>query len=463
MKTRWVLGGIFAFLLASRLAHSRIVWVEEAYPAAAAIQVMDFGKTLYRDIWFDKPGGAAYLYLLWGAHTGVVQRVAGAIFIFLCCLLLFRFGRALWGEREGQIAAGLLGFYLTFGIPAAVMALAPDLVLLLPHILAVYLAWRGKALFAGLVAGMGLWINTKALFVAASALLFLTPGAEWVRFFAGLILGLAPQVGWLTAQGALGDYWDQVWRWGAMYARDTFVEHPITYGLRQTLNWCGFQLTLVIGCFLFLKKANWRFGGWLILSLIPVALGLRFFPRYYFQLLPACALIAARAFTQSGRAGRIAMTAALAIPLIRFGPRYVTLTSDLISGRPHQWMDLALADDSVRVSEVLPSSGATLFVWGYRPDIYVHTRLNAATRFLDSQPLSGVIADRHLISPQVSAPEWAQRFRNVPAQSRPPDFIVDGLGLLNPQLAIPPAWLGGGYTRIAITGKSIVYRRTTVQ
>ena len=42
------------------------------------------------------------------------------------------------------------------------------------------------------------------------------------------------------------------------------------------------------------------------------------------------------------------------------------------------------------------NAGDTLFVWGYRPEIYVYTGLPAATRFLDSQPLTGVPADRHL-------------------------------------------------------------------
>ena len=455
----WVLGGIFVLLLASRIAHQRIVWVEEAYPAAAAIQISDFGKTLYRDVWFDKPGGTAYLYLLWNAHNGIALRVAGATFVFLCCLVLFRFGCSIWGEREGLIAAGLLAFYLTFGIPAAVMALAPDLVLLLPHIAAVYLAWRRSSLLAGLAAGLGLWINTKALFVVASALVFLPPGVEWVRFFTGFGLALAVQAGWLIRQGSFADYWDQVWRWGAMYARATFVQSPVSYGVRQTLNWCGFQLALIIGGVLFFRKSNWRFAAWILLSLIPVALGLRFFPRYYFQLLPVCTLIAARGFTQAGRAGRIAMTAALLIPLIRFGPRYVTLASDLVAGNPHHWIDLALADDAARVSELLPpSGGSTLFVWGYRPDIYARTRMKAATQFLDSQPLSGVIADRHLTSSQVSAPEWKERFREVPLQSRP-DFIVDGLGLLNPAMSIPPAWLGSNYSKMTETGQSILYRR----
>ena len=88
--TRWALAAIFLVLLASRLSHLKIVWVEEAYPAAAAIQILDSGKALYRDIWFDKPVGTAYLYCLWGARTGLALRLADTIFLFSCCLVIDR-------------------------------------------------------------------------------------------------------------------------------------------------------------------------------------------------------------------------------------------------------------------------------------------------------------------------------------------------------------------------------------
>ena len=78
--------------------------------------------------------------------------------------MLWRFARDLWGPREG-LAAALLSDFPHFGIPAAVMALAPDLLMVLPHIAAVYLAWRGRPFFSGLVAGMALLVNAKAFFV----------------------------------------------------------------------------------------------------------------------------------------------------------------------------------------------------------------------------------------------------------------------------------------------------------
>ena len=459
---RWGLAAIFVLLLASRLAHLDIVWVEEAYPAAAAIQMLDSGKTLYRDIWFDKPAGTAYLYCLWGAQTGLALRLADTAFLFACCFLLFRFGRDLWGsEREGLIAAGLLAIYLTFGIPAAVMAIAPDLALVLPHIAAVWLAFLKKPVWAGVAAGFGLWINTKALFVLASCALFLIPGVEWLRLGAGFALVTLAQFGVLAAQGSLAAYFDQVWRWGAMYARDTFVEQPLAYGLKQTLNWCGFQAAAVLGAVVVFRdrQKSGRLAGWILLSLIPVALGLRFFPRYYFQLLPVFALLGARGFTLSPRPVRWLMVALALVPVIRFGPRYVILAEDLLAKRQHSWSDLALAQDSERVAATLRSQPpGSLFVWGYRPDIYALTRMPAATAFLDSQPISGVLADRHLKDSRVSAPEWAARFGNSLPLAQP-DYIVDGLGRMNPQLAMPKSWLEF-YEVVADTGRSVVYRRS---
>ena len=462
--TRWTLAAIFAVLLASRLAHVNIVWVEEAYPAAAAVQMLDSGKVLYRDIWFDKPAGTAYLYCLWGARTGLALRLADTAFLFACCLLMFRFGRAVWGDdRDGLIAAALLAIYLTFGIPAAVMPLAPDLALVLPHMAAVYLAFAKRPVWAGAMAGVGFWINTKALFVLASCALFLNPGMDWLRLAGGFGLVTAAQFGVLLAQGSIGAYWDQVWRWGAMYARDTFVDQPLSYGLKQTLNWCGFQAAAVLGAVLFFRKPmpqRWRFAGWIALSLIPVALGLRFFPRYYFQLLPVFALLGARGFTQCrSRAVQWLMIALALVPVVRFGPRFAILAGEMVNRREHQWSDLALTRDSDRVAQALRAQpSGTLFVWGYRPDIYALTRMPAATPFLDSQPVSGVLADRHLRDSRVSAPEWALRFADVVPKSRP-DYIVDGLGRLNPRLPIPKAWIEP-YEVVADTGRSIVYKRT---
>jgi hypothetical protein len=450
-RDKSILALLFLGLLAARLCHSGIVWVEEAYPTAAAIQLLD-GKSLYRDIWFDKPPLSALVYLLWDARIGVTLRIAGAAFVFACCWMLWRFARDLWGPREGLAAALLLGFFLTFGIPAAAMAMAPDLLMVLPHIAAVYLAWRGRPFLSGLVAGVALLVNAKAFFVLAACMFFAWNGAGWL--LAGFLIPNIVALIWFGRP-----YFDQVWRWGALYSEQTFA---FSTGFIRTANWAGFQAALVLGAVVVLWKENrsrWKMVAWLLLSLVAVAAGWRFFPRYYFQLLPVMALLAARGYTLLGRY-RAVLLLLLLIPLVRFGPRYILLANDLAHGRPSDWTDLALNEDSQSAADRIGRSG-TLLVWGYRPDIFAYTRMPAGSRFLDSQPLTGVLADRHLTSALPIAPEWAARNRRELVASDP-TWIVDGLGPLNPALAISNfpdlrEWLAG-YREVGRTRFCVIYK-----
>jgi len=79
MHARSFFPALFLILLAARLCHIDILWAEEDLPMAAAMQ-MKFGKTLYRDAWFDKPPLLSSLYLAWGVRAGWMLRVAGALY-----------------------------------------------------------------------------------------------------------------------------------------------------------------------------------------------------------------------------------------------------------------------------------------------------------------------------------------------------------------------------------------------
>lgn len=456
-RTAAVLGLLFVSLVAARLCHSGIVWIEEAYPAAAAIQLLH-GKAIYRDFWFDKPPLTAWFYLLWGAHTGIPLRIAGALLAFACCLVAYRFATRLWSPREGLAAALAVGFFLTFDFPSAVMAIAPDLFTLLPHLAAVYLAWRRRAFAAGLLAGAGMLANPKAFLLIPVCLLWCW--REWLRVGAGFVVATAV----LLATVPLGGYYREVWQWGSLYAKDTFVEHPLADGLRRTAAWLGFHaaLNLPAGYYYWRERSPdaRRFAAWTAITFIGVVLGWRFFPRYYFLLLPAVVIPAARGFLLLPKRARVAVASLLLVPLVRFGPRYISLAA----GADPNWSDIAMNQDSRAVSSLLTSAappGATLLVWGYRPDIFMYTRFAAGTPFLDSQPLTGVIADRHLTHSEPSAPELAAHNRARLTQYTP-TFIVDGLGPYNPSLAITQypdlrRWLDH-YREIARTRTSVIYQ-----
>jgi len=461
---RWAI--LWLAIALFRLCHSGILWPEETLPMAAAVQMLH-GRQLYRDVWFDKPPLAPAICLLWGAEPGWPLRLAGSLYVLAACVLAGRLARSLWGEREEKIAAALLAFYLTFWLPAAVIPLASDLLMLAPHAAAIWLAIERRAFAAGIAAGLAFQCNPKGLFVLAACTIFHPRGVPLL--LAGFSVPSALVALWLAAEGALGDYYREVWQLGATYARDTFLKAPLREGLARTASWAGFHAALIVGALAFWRREPGRLALrlalWAALGLAGVALGLRFFPRYYFLLLLPVVVAAARGLTLIPRPCLALVAAALLVPTVRFGPRYVVLAADLVAGRPHLWRDVALDADSREAARRIRASakaGETLFVWGYRPELYVYTRMPAASRFLESQPLTGVFADRHLFDTHVSDATLAERSRREVIQSRP-DWIVDGLSAIQPALrmdAYPELrrWLEP-YRPQAATRLARIYRR----
>ena len=456
---------LFTLLLAARLCHVGALWAEETLPLAAAQQIHS-GATLYRDIWFDKPPLVPLLHTAFGDPPWAL-RLTGALYALLCCALAYGFARDLWSEREAVWAACLLAFFLIFDFPSSVIPLAADLLMLAPHLAAVWLGWKRRPLWAGALAGVAFAINPKGLLVLAVCACWFTSWSALAPLLAGFLAVSGAVSAWLWGAGALPAYWDQVWRWGRVYAGTTFLESPLHNGLLRSLNWAGFHAALVVaaGCTVCRDRKNlpWqRWALWLAISCAGVAAGLRFFPRYYFLLLPLAVLLAARGFTGLQVRSRFAAPAVallMLIPLARFTPTY------LATARGAAQRDTAMDRDSRAAAVLLRAAaqpGDTLFVWGYRPEIYVYSRLRAATRYLDSQPLTGVPADRHLTQSQ-PVETLQSGARRVELARSLPAFLVDGLGPYNPRLApgqfpeLQP-WLAG-YREIARTPGCVIYRR----
>jgi 4-amino-4-deoxy-L-arabinose transferase-like glycosyltransferase len=458
---------VFIMLLATRLCQVHILWAEEGYGSAAAVQILH-GKLLYRDFWFDKPPLSALIYVFWHGSPGFGLRFAGAAYAFACCLAVYRFAEGLWSRTEARTGFLLMAFFLAFDIPASVMTLGPDLLMVLPAIAALDSAARKQPLRSGLWCSVALAVNAKALLILVACAVWCWP--EIGLLAAGFVAGSAPWFIWLAASGALAGYWQQVWWFGTEYSRHTFVLHPIREGLLRTLNWMGFHATLVLAaayCLWFDRGTRTvRWAVWILVALAGVFAGERFFTRYYFILLPPLVLLGARGLALLSRPCRAALCALLLIPLIRFGPRYATLGADVIAGRQSRWADIALNQDSQRAAALVNSAKRprdTLLVWGYRPDLFPYTRMPVAGHFLDSQLLTGVIADRHLVDSRPTFPELAAENRRKLIQEAP-DWIVDGLGPLNPALAIgqfPQVrdWLDRDYVVFATTTSCVIYNR----
>jgi hypothetical protein len=425
---RWLTLSIFSVALASRILQTDVLWVEEAYPSAAALQIA-FGKMPYRDFWFDKPPLFAYLYALWGGEPGLVLRLAGAVYVTLCAWLAARLARH-W------IAGGLLAFFLIFENPAAALVLGPDLLTLAPVMGAVLV--RDKPFAAGALMAVAFHCNVKAI-------LFLPLVFSWQSAASFAILA--------SPAFFIPGYIEQVWRWGAVYARDTFIDDPLRTGAAKTAAWLGFHAALLIPA----ARAKWdrRLILWTLAAAACAAAGFRFFPRYYFHLLPPLAIAAAHGWPKLGRV-QWAVIALLIIPVVRYTPAY---------WRGERSRDLAMFRDARQAAEVIreqAAPGDTIFTWGYRPEIDALARLPLGSRFLESQPLTCVFADRHLTMSRTNGEDKACAERRLQLARSNPTFVVDGLGRYNPALAITAYpeladWLKR-YRVVALTNGTMIYR-----
>lgn len=453
-SSTWFCVCLAGILLLSRLCHLNILWADEDYHLAAAIQMLH-GKMLYRDLWYDKPPLTAIVDVLFGGLPGWPLRIASSLIAAASCAVAYRFASGLWSRREGHWSAGLLAFSLVFYFPAATIPLEPDTLMILPHLAAVYLAWKQKPLAAGLAAGLSFAMNIKGAAVLLACLIFCPAG--WPVMLAGFLAPNALLLAWLVAQHALPAYLESVWRWGILYAGAPPGDSPVESALIRVRNWFGFHapLTLVAAWYwLRVKDAiSKRTFAWAAVSFAAAGVGWRFSPHYLNQLLPPLAVAGARGISiLAGEtraplrrigAGLLAATALLAI--IRFGPRYFLLAADDLAGRRHAWRDVALDQESRQASALirtLAREGDTIFIWGYRPNIIVYTRLAVASRMWESQPLTGVPADRHLRAANSVDPERARQNRAELVLSSP-SFIVDGLSPYNPKLDI------AGYSDLA--------------
>ena len=457
-------------LAAFRLAHVHLLWADEDYHLAAAIQILN-GKIPYRDFWYDKPPLSALYYLLIGGFAGWPLRLLDLFYILSACLLLFQLARLWWSELEAWIAALLFAFFTTFYLPSAIIPFAADAVMLVPHLSAIYCAALRKPLWTGVFCGVAFFANPKALFVFATCAVWLLPDLLALCAAFSITAGM----GWvaLWGIGAWDGYVEQVWRWGLRYAVGSPVTDPFRNGLLRTLNWVSFHAALLFGSVAGMLAIEWdkkkRLGVWIAFSFFGVALGSRFAPHYFLQLLPSLVLVSARGvvvlFRARPRIASLVFTAALLVPAIRFGPRYFMLAANNLRGQTPGWIDVAMDLDSQRVANFINArkhAGDTLFVWGYRPDVYVDTRLIPRGLFWDSQPITGVAADRHLFATTTIYRGAAVRNRRLLSLTKP-TWLVDGLGLLNPALqpsAYPDlrSWLAA-YELAGKTKLSVIYRR----
>jgi 4-amino-4-deoxy-L-arabinose transferase-like glycosyltransferase len=256
---------------------------------------------------------------------------------------------------------------------------------------------------------------------------------------------------------------------------------------------------------------------WLAASYAGMSVGGRFFGHYFLQIIPALCLIAARGLTKifswanqrvfssaklnSRRAVVALIIIGFIFTLVRFHSRTATLALEWARGAKSTatagWFHEKLNREERMVAAVvrdLPDAQAAallsgteairengprtrqaeassdyLFVWGYRPEIYYWSGLLPASRYLSSQPLTGVPADVHYFGGQHGY--LIEESRTAPArihllgelERTRPKYIVDELGFFNNELAIANLAelreFMRGYKKIGTVERFMIYRR----
>lgn len=250
---------------------------------------------------------------------------------------------------------------------------------------------------------------------------------------------------------------------------------------------------------------------WFAVSFAGVMVGGRFYAHYFLQTLPSLCLIGARGVTgilsslsTRGTHLRRTVIALLVIgfvfTLVRFHGRGVLLAIDWARGtsvlnatwyhsmRDHEERMVAAvvrdlpegaeAADQLALEGIRAGGPRTrqaggpadyVFVWGYRPEVYFWSGLLPASRFLSTQPLTGVPADIHyfmndyrsLLDQADTAQAWAQLVRDL--EETQPKYIVDEIGFFNGDLAIlkyPELQeTMDKYKAIGSTGRFLIYVR----
>lgn len=465
---------IFALLCALRLPlpDRPIRDVDEAVAALIATSWLE-GGVPYRDA-IDQRGPVTYAiyaatFVIAGKNNMLAVHWSLLLLIFAGCWLLFRFGAELGGNLPaGYLAAFLLAISSFTYRRSQMLAFHTEWPVLILSTLGMGLLWRAlvrgetgwRLPLAGVAFGFAFLSKQPAIFDGMAAGLFLFAW-QWreqrllSRETVGLAVGLAGGffaalglcVAYFAAHGALGDFYLYFWQYN--------VEHytavvPLAERLRNlnpfllrrhylTAN----PLLLAAAAFATLRAvfgyvmrgraavdARLLLVLWFLGAYFGASYSGRNFGHYFIQLLAPACLIAALLVREAWRYAAIylrilllaAVVVGLALPLYRFRSDAALLTwSTPVPAKPEQAALLAHLAATTRPED-------RIFVWGYNPEIYVLSHRRPATRYSNTNYLTGMLPwENH--QPEVDTSEhvvpgaWDVLFAEL--EATPPAVVID--------------------------------------
>jgi hypothetical protein len=411
---------------------------DEATYSALAVRVLS-GALPWAGAVDHKPPGAELFYGLVFLGSGPYQlwaiRAALIVVVALTGLVLAAVADESGASAGAARRAGLLYVIASaIGLPPDAYAVNAELLANLPIALAALGIARSRPaslLGAGALCALAGTLRYQAAFIGLgfAVALLRAPGRPGVRALrlAPLAVGfLAGAGGFLAAIRALG-LWEPFvfwgWRFNFDYMRSVSFDEALAAAAASTaliaLGW----LPLVIAATR--ARPGALVSGWLVAALVALVPGFRFFPHYYFALLPPLALWAGRAELGAGRTRRAFVAATLALASISW-----LVAWGYHAQKPGQRaLDAAYRDVGGWV-RAHAARRDRLFVWGNSPEIYSYARLPMGTRFVFCNYHAGKIWGGHLNDSDDGGDKahqvpraWEELLADLDRE--PPRFIVD--------------------------------------
>lgn len=385
---------------------------------------MQEGDVPYRDAFDQKPPGVFGAY--WLAFTLLGRDAASPRLLLHGWLLVGAAALWLWMRSlAGPLAAAFAVLVLAvasadprlgaatantelFLVPALIIALGCALH---PRATARAGPWFVAGAASGLAVAFKQVAATNALYLVLLAAVLHAPGGRAARFgalVAGGLAVVAPIVAWFAWQGALGEFVDAVLLHNFSYAaRRSWGEgfSSLAHALsQQAPSLAGVWGLATLGLAMTrdeAPRARPLLGGWLLVSLLGVAIGWQFRPHYFVQALPAlaaCAGLGAAAL-YGKLATRSATTGAVAAALMALGVvaapalanRAVLFAESPRAAARAIW-GLNPFPEAERIARHIAATSApdeSVYVVGSEAQIFFLAERPSATRYIFFYPLTG--------------------------------------------------------------------------
>lgn len=423
------------------------------------------GGVPYRDLWNPKPPAVFYVYALAMSilgRTPVAIRAIDFIIVPIMCLGLYWLGKRIDNQRIGLWAALLFPvFYFTETFWTLTQN---DGIVLVPMILGMVCVFKAvdtsqrsySALWAFLAGALGaytIWFKYPfALFIGVQVLAYLLLRRSSIRlsdigsFLLGLLLIGGGGVLYLMSIGAWNDLLESA-RVTSQYTALTFNLQDFGSLLETALGFrwqqWGLLALLAGGWFVIVwLRGKARGAGWIITLLWLLAgtammvIQAKAYDYHWLPMLPPLILmgagginlgidwlqrIGAEKFSLVTRyTSHITTFALLGLMTASIWPKalpYITGQEDQVAYFHHFQAGEFVADESIQVADYLKqrlAPGDSLFIWGFRPEVYFLSGLNPGCRFIFQFPLVG----------SWYPPEWRKEAVDTLWASMPPYALV---------------------------------------